>query len=191
VRQVRPILPLSRTNVRTPWKQPRNNWNTISTHPESAGRSRPGQVTTSSRQKRFSVNAIRMLAPVENIILDGELESGYVADKKSTHLLARKQGEVVARLTSTERTFVVTLRRHFRRGFFVYGPTQSFRGKPAGSRCASGFCFPRKKAISSAVYNRQHRVASHRRRAERTLQVLGSGHCWHRNLQVRNDWLTH
>ena len=97
--------------------------------------------------------AIRMLAPVENIILDGELESGYVADKKSTHLLARKQGEesvllvsdyspgvvqvtltvpgqsgrkivdlytgqVVARLTSTERTFVVTLRRHFQARLF-------------------------------------------------------------------------
>lgn len=37
--------------------------------------------------------AIKMLAPVEDIILDGEIETGYAADRDSTNLLARKQGD--------------------------------------------------------------------------------------------------
>ena len=36
--------------------------------------------------------AIKMFAPVEDIILDGEVEGGYVANKDSVNLSARKQG---------------------------------------------------------------------------------------------------
>ncbi|MCH2114820.1 MAG: hypothetical protein MK171_07925 [Pirellulales bacterium] len=37
--------------------------------------------------------AIKMFAPVEDVILDGEVDLGYVADRDSTNLLARKQGD--------------------------------------------------------------------------------------------------
>jgi hypothetical protein len=36
--------------------------------------------------------AIKMFSPVEDIILDGEIEAGYTADKNSANLLARKHG---------------------------------------------------------------------------------------------------
>ncbi len=44
--------------------------------------------------------AIRMLAPVEDIILDGELQTGYAADTESANLLARKQGDESVLLVS-------------------------------------------------------------------------------------------
>ena len=44
--------------------------------------------------------AIRMLAPVEDIILDGKIEAGYDADKDSTHLLAKKLAEQTVLLVS-------------------------------------------------------------------------------------------
>ena len=44
--------------------------------------------------------AIRMLAPVEDIILDGKVDAGYDADKDSTHLLARKLGDQTVLLVS-------------------------------------------------------------------------------------------
>ena len=41
-----------------------------------------------------------MLAPVEDIILDGKIEVGYDADKDSTHLLAKKLAEQTVLLVS-------------------------------------------------------------------------------------------
>ena len=54
--------------------------------------------------------AIRMLAPVEDIILDGQLETGYTADKKSAHLLARTQGGESVLLVSDYSPGVVRLK---------------------------------------------------------------------------------
>jgi hypothetical protein len=47
-----------------------------------------GPVTTGHMAEMSE--AIRMLAPVEDIILDGNTQTGYTADKDSTHLLARE-----------------------------------------------------------------------------------------------------
>ena len=44
--------------------------------------------------------AIQMLAPVEDIILDGQIESGYAADRDSVNLLARKRGNESVLLVS-------------------------------------------------------------------------------------------
>ena len=44
--------------------------------------------------------AIKMFAPVEDVILDGQIEPGYTADKDAVHLLARKQGQVSVLLVS-------------------------------------------------------------------------------------------
>ena len=44
--------------------------------------------------------AIKMFAPVEDIILDGEREAGYAADIASANLLARKQGDQSVLLVS-------------------------------------------------------------------------------------------
>ena len=44
--------------------------------------------------------AIKMFAPVEDIILDGEREAGYAADIASVNLLARKQGDQSVLLVS-------------------------------------------------------------------------------------------
>ena len=41
-----------------------------------------------------------MFAPVEDIILDGQLATGYTADNNSTNLLARKQGNESVLLVS-------------------------------------------------------------------------------------------
>lgn len=44
--------------------------------------------------------AIKMFAPVEGIILDGQIETGYAADENSTNLLARRQGDESVLLVS-------------------------------------------------------------------------------------------
>ncbi len=44
--------------------------------------------------------AIKMFSPVEDIILDGELQPGYAADTESANLLARKQGDETVLLVS-------------------------------------------------------------------------------------------
>ena len=44
--------------------------------------------------------AIKMFAPVEDIILDGEMETGYVGDRDSVNLLARKHGDESVLLVS-------------------------------------------------------------------------------------------
>jgi general stress protein YciG len=49
-----------------------------------------GPITTG--QLADMSEAIKMFAPVEDIILDGRLETGYVADRDSTNLLARTRG---------------------------------------------------------------------------------------------------
>ena len=41
-----------------------------------------------------------MLAPVEDVLLDGEIQPGYVADKESAHLLARNRGGEAVLLVS-------------------------------------------------------------------------------------------
>ena len=45
-------------------------------------------------------DAIRMFAPVEDIILDGEIEPGYGAGEESVNLLARRKGDVRVLLVS-------------------------------------------------------------------------------------------
>ncbi len=44
--------------------------------------------------------AIKMFAPVEDIILDGGIQAGYAADTESANLLARKQGDETVLLVS-------------------------------------------------------------------------------------------
>jgi hypothetical protein len=44
--------------------------------------------------------AIKMLAPVEDVILDGAVEGGYGCDKESVELLARKKGDISVLLVS-------------------------------------------------------------------------------------------
>ena len=51
--------------------------------------------------------AIKMLAPVEDIILDGEIETEYAADRDSANLLARKQGDDSVLLVSDYLPWVV------------------------------------------------------------------------------------
>lgn len=44
--------------------------------------------------------AIKMFAPVEDVILDGEIEDGYKCNRKSVNLLVRKKGEETVLLVS-------------------------------------------------------------------------------------------
>ena len=54
--------------------------------------------------------AIKMLAPVEDIILDGEIETGYAANKGSANLLARKRGDEIVLLVSDYSPGVVRIK---------------------------------------------------------------------------------
>ena len=57
-----------------------------------------GPITTG--QLADMAEAIKMFAPIEDIILDGEVESGYLANRDSTNLLARKLGNESVLLVS-------------------------------------------------------------------------------------------